>query len=789
MFEQKSLQEAFDYIKTDRDENRFVARVFFLNNLQTYFSFVRTLSEIADITIHLSDYCKGADTVPDLEVLISYLNENKDKDILIPHIGEYLRIGEMTERKSAYIHSILNRHVHSKKRVWIPIFLAKSLFQSIVGPLDEERFGHSLIDVYDNPVDFTVTVYSKVFAEQNGIADAVGIREWLSLWDNLEVKSGMSFATRQIKQITPTNGDYTIKVVADPFEYLKNAVADNNKLSKDMGTDEQWISLIPFVSSNIRMDRLILDAFNMQKFDPYSIINNWQNRSANEKWIFKLWYQLGLNNSSDYISFAVDQSDKYDDLLESVECAIIDCQNSPNFDEWLQQRYVILKKTGYKTPNNAFFEKFDLIDDAEIKLKILTGLTHDERTKILEIVSRELKSGKSIDDFKVLLQEKYPDLLLYLGPSDYLPDEVNEYMTEYKLHKIEDKFSHELSDRAGQMNCYQFDTRGQILNSLKNSVVSPHFIWFDGLGIEWIDMLLEKIKFIDSNVVISKVDIGTAVLPTITKINMAKADPETTGDKIDKINDLDNISHVKDKSDLNYFSIVARQFKLMDKFAQIIVERIKTNPDKEIIVTADHGLSRMATISFHSKLTIPVSPPSEAEVYSYGRYCEFPEGTTPVSVSNTKPDGNILAFSTHNYFTFSGNPMGEIHGGASPEEWLVPIIHFEKYNQQGTKSKSIKPKCINYTFTSSEVYLDADNSVTLTIVTEKPVNSLVVYFKGNPISAVSDDMMNWSVKIRDPDLSVDKSYIIHIYPNNNISNKKEDAFTIKRKGLDIDDDF
>lgn len=51
VFEQKSLQEVLDYIKSDRDENRFVARVFFVNNLGTYYSFVKALSEKADITI------------------------------------------------------------------------------------------------------------------------------------------------------------------------------------------------------------------------------------------------------------------------------------------------------------------------------------------------------------------------------------------------------------------------------------------------------------------------------------------------------------------------------------------------------------------------------------------------------------------------------------------------------------------------------------------------------------------------------------------------------------------
>ena len=68
VFEQRSLQEVWDRIETDRDENRFVARVFFINDLAVYRDFVDRLSDKADITVRLSDerFCRGADTVPDL---------------------------------------------------------------------------------------------------------------------------------------------------------------------------------------------------------------------------------------------------------------------------------------------------------------------------------------------------------------------------------------------------------------------------------------------------------------------------------------------------------------------------------------------------------------------------------------------------------------------------------------------------------------------------------------------------------------------------------------------------
>lgn len=780
VFEQKSLQEVLDYIKSDREENRFVARVFFVNNLETYYSFVKTLSDKADITVRLSDeqFCKGSDTVPDLKALIAFLDENKDKDVLVPHLAEYLRIGEVTEKNSACIYSILNRHVHSKKRVWIPIFLAKGLFQTVVGHLDEERFGHSIIEIDDNSADFTATAYSKVFAKQKGIVNAVGIREWLSLWDDQKIKSGMSFATRQIKQIAPTNGDYTLKTVADPFEYIKDALVDENaKLSKQLGTDEQWTSLIPFVAPNTTMDEVIPRALNMHTFDPKTIIGNWHTLSDTERWTFYLWYQLGLNKSSDYISFAVEQSANYQDLLSSLECAIIDCQDNTNFDEWVLQREDILKKAGYRAPSCTFIEKFDQIGDTRVKLKILTGRTHEERTKILELVSLALNKGKTINDFKTLLQKKYPDLLLYLKPSTYLSGEVKEYMAAYKSSKIADTFSLQLSNTAGQIDCLEFNTRGSILYSLKKSVAAPYFLWFDGLGIEWIDMLLEKIRSIDSTVSLSEANVGTAVLPTITKVNMDKADPETISEK--KIDDLDTLSHIKDKSDCNYFSIVAKQFELIETIARRIVETIKAHPDMEVVVTADHGMSRMAAKGFH--LTQGVNPPAKADVCNHGRYCVLSSETAPVSVSNTKKDGNIVAFCTHNHFTFSGYAPGEVHGGATPEEWLVPVLHFAKFNKYGTA-----PKFINYTLVSSEVFLGTDGTATLSVKTDEPAKSLAVDFNGRIINCSSVDFQTWTVKISG--LSADNNYQIRIYPNGLFSEKEETIF-VKRKGLIVDDDL
>ena len=258
---------------------------------------------------------------------------------------------------------------------------------------------------------------------------------------------------------------------------------------------------------------------------------------------------------------------------------------------------------------------------------------------------------------------------------------------------------------------------------------------------------------------------------------MDKADPETISEK--KIDDLDTLSHIKDKSDCNYFSIIAKQFELIGTIARRIVETIKSHPDSEVIVTADHGMSRMAAKGFH--LTQGVNPPLKVEVFNHGRYCELPSETTPISVSNTKKDGKIVAFCTHNHFTFSGYAPGEVHGGATPEELLVPVLHFAKVNQHGST-----PKHITYTLASSEVFLSADGSVTLTIHTGELANSLVVDYKGKIISGSSVDHQTWTIKI--PGLSAGNDYKIRVYPNSLFSQKEETIF-VKRKGLIVDDDL
>ena len=782
---QKTFQEILDYISEDHDENRLIARVFFVNDISMYFDLVRELANKADLTIRLSDdrFCKGEDTVPDLKAVIDVLNNNPDKNILLPHIAEYLRVGEAIERNSLCIYSILNRHVHSTARVWLPIFSAKSLFQSVVGHLDEERFGNAIIEIENSNAEasaFQALAYSSAFAKQKSVVDAKGLREWLKLWDDLKIKSGMSFATRQIRQITQSSGEYELSIVQDPYTYLCSMFKEGStKPEKKLGTDEDWASLIPYVRRGDTFKKVILNKLNELIFDPKRLLGNWSHNSDNEKWCLFVWYKSGLNSSTNYLSFSLGRCSDFNNIPKSIEESVFFCLDNPLFDQWVDERADLLSRMGIKELGKEFWDSYNSLEcSIRTKLKILTGGTHKEKTEIITMISDALRSGKKISDFEAELSVKYPELLRYLQEEKYIQGELADYIHRYKEDKIKDVYSLDISEQAGKIDFLDYDTRGSFLYSLKKD--NPYYMWIDGMGIEWIDLLVKKVLEIDSNIKIAQIKIGTASIPTITSVNMEKADKETISEK--KFDDLDSVGHIKDKSDCNYFSIIAKQFEMVGTIANRIYDAIQNNPDRNIVVTADHGMSRMAAKAFHE--TEGIDPPVGAMVCNHGRYCITKGGKSGYSYSNAVTEGDIIAYRTHNHFKISGYAPGETHGGASPEEVFVPIIMFERLVIE--KKSDNKYKKVNYKLRESEVYLDGSGKALIIIDTDEAVQSLSVDVNGAKYKASSSNGLQWVVTILG--LDAGNKYEMSVYPNN-LHMGKTETISIRRKGLVVDDDF
>lgn len=772
-------QSLLGEIRRDGTKKRFNAKVFLINNLADYFSLVEKLEDMADLVIPISSpaVCKGEDTIPDLTAILPVLDKAGEKNVLITSVGEYLRVGMPVEATRRSLFSIIGHQAHSTKRVWIPIFAAKEEFLAVVGDLDEEHYPQIVYEVDGIPSGFETTVYARNFAKIPGMASVTGIRAWLSLWDKKTVKSGMSFATRYAKQIRESDGIYTLNVVTEPFQYLLTRISEEGgRLRSEYGTDLQWLFLASKVTEpETTIGNTIEAALNLQKFDPHQILSGWNVSDDNKRWLFWLWYKLGLNPSSDYISFAVSKAKIWKDIPRCLECAILQCFDNPSFDTWIEQRGGALKCLSIQTISEEFWAAFDSHTDTRKKMKLLSGRTHGERAKIIELLSREINSGKRIADFKTLLSRKFPDLLSYLDSSHYLPENLGAYIAQYKQLKIKDEFSRDFSDKAAEINFFEFDTRSQILGEIKNSR-DAYYLWIDGLGVEWIDLLVQKIAEETKSLSDPVVSIGAAVLPTETATNMACADKETVSLKLEN---LDSLGHIKDRSDCNYFSIIDKQISLIASIAHDTAQIAGKYPDKDIVITSDHGMSRMAAKGFHA--VEGVTAPKAGKVCSLGRYCEFPsEGAVP-DISYTVKRDKFLAFKTHAHFSVGGYAPGEIHGGASPEEILVPVIHYRR--------KNVFAKCSNANCSysiDSTVTLRRTDECELHIKTTGPVEKVTVEIQSTRIAARKISDSEWAALVKG--LLVNHQYSLQIYLNN-IYTAKEETIYVKASGMAFDDTF
>ena len=47
-----------------------------------------------------------------------------------------------------------------------------------------------------------------------------------------------------------------------------------------------------------------------------------------------------------------------------------------------------------------------------------------------------------------------------------------------------------------------------------------------------------------------------------------------------------------------------------------------------VVITGDHGSSRLAALAFHDPSVIPVTAPSKSTIRSFGRFCELDDKST-----------------------------------------------------------------------------------------------------------------------------------------------------------------
>lgn len=771
-----NIEQFFAALEEDqRHPSRFPVRVIFVNSLCRYSELVNELKKRA-FSVPLWKYCKSDDTLPDINEFKEYIRNTKEESLVVSSMGEYLRLASKVEERIPKFASLIYlQQSVSKKRLWMPLYCSEHIFDKLAGEVDL-RFKEHIFHLAngDTNEQFLLRIFAEEFKDLVLEDKRIGVQDWIKLWDDGIKEDNYILITDRHSIIEETGGIYSIKKVTNAFGYIKDCIHNADQLIEEWGHNEFWVILSSMASEVINVDELLLNALNINRFDPEQIFNGWSSLKDFQKWVFWVW--LRLHNYNDYISYSVARAKSYEEIQKEIECAVFEM---PLHDqsEWLKQRAKILKCLGIKKLCDTFWESFSSIDGSRDRIKILTGNTIEEKKEIIKTVSQLLNDGKITEAIIMQIDDKYPELTEYLKPTLYVSEisELDTYFDLYRTQKLKNSYNDIVRQAVEDIRpvIWSFPTRGSVLERY-NDKDSTYVLWIDGMGIEWISLLLFKIEEMQKDIK-ANVKIATARIPTTTKENEHWKMMDLP---YEKINIIDDISHVKDESTkVDYAMLITKQFEAITTLAIRIIELLKKY--RTLIVTADHGLSRMAALAFHKYDGVEL--PYDAKPYNLGRYCIVDNPDRHYDIGNVQKDGSVLAFETHEHFSCKGYAPGELHGGATPEELLVPVIEFKKHDKVSNKLNG-QISCV---IPEKNVKPNEMDIVEVELVFNKPVNKLDVAIGRERGKCKKLQEKRWIVSFEKLDF---KSYKIEIIANG-ILILGEHEFTVKRRGLEIDELF
>lgn len=403
----------------------------------------------------------------------------------------------------------------------------------------------------------------------------------------------------------------------------------------------------------------------------------------------------------------------------------------------------------------------------------LTDNTPEERYEIIMAISE----SQSIPDNLDMI---YPDLANYLYDyvfSDALPKELTGYFKEYKLLKLYNKIDADFMEKVDALS----EDGKRIFNYLraKNSIIEKHddgqtkLVWIDALGVEYLGFIQKVAKELDLSLTIQ---IGRAVLPTLTSFN-SDFFRSWNGKKAKKIDALDNIKH----EGVSYRELGSKDAPvyLSNELAVIraTLEKIKgmlIQDDKAVLLASDHGASRLVIIHDHKNQWTMKDTGKHG-----GRCCPLSDlDTKPNSASEETTESGEKFWVLANYDRFQGGRESgvELHGGATLEEVVVPIIKIELADTANRPKIRCETQNVQFTDTQDPVII---------IFCPSPVNSLRVKIEGHMYNAEKQEDNRFNIMFVNCEKR-ERTVFVECFDGDNLLTSFEVQISRKNKGMKED---
>lgn len=317
-------------------------------------------------------------------------------------------------------------------------------------------------------------------------------------------------------------------------------------------------------------------------------------------------------------------------------------------------------------------EFISLAKESDDALHFLNCGTNAERIEIIRRASTEdLSYGLSKE-----YGELFPTLADYFSSAyDFEDPATTAYFNEYRRYKVSGSITDNFVKRAYDLVVPKaYPSRDTVIAKLQAQSDTALLV-IDAMGAEYMPLLIAMAKRRGMN--IESQAVVTAKLPTETVFNPIKWD-ETR--RLPEIKSIDNIVH--NGAAKHEASSPERNFaETLRVFETEIINRIAEGLTRfaRVVVTSDHGASRLAVIAYNEgkSTTLPWNGQPDDWRYSLApaRAARPPELEQAYFPETQKTYWIVRGY---NRLPKKGGKFYELHGGATLEERLVPVVTFTR---------------------------------------------------------------------------------------------------------------
>ena len=537
-------------------------------------------------------------------------------------------------------------------------------------------------------------------------------------------------------------------------------------LEESWGTKEDWERFAQEWKECLSWGALAEKHFGIDAHFSAILEREYEQADTYETWLY--WLLLKVQGASEdaYLSYALGKSRHWQDLWEHIFLSLSSLSfQMREFEKYCEGRKRLLE--GQAIPATWVSEYQDAIAQKgrDAIWYLFAGTAWEEKMLFQCLADYDYTK----EEVMGVLKTHFPDLFAYMKSFTFtmhqkVPERLvpllTKYFDDYKWQKL---MNHLTPDFKAQVNTLaehrvynQFPIRSLALSQMKKENTMMYFV--DALGVEYLSYISEKCKTYG---LLLSIQVVHGELPSITSQNTEFMNPGVIN-----IKDLDELKH--ESQTYNYekqkipLHLVA-ELKAIDGVLQTIRDGLLMKEMKSAIIISDHGATRLAVLNdeeYGAEFIV-----GESKGQHSGRCCQVEEDPG-IPFAAYENGYAVLA----NYMRFKGSRKAdvEVHGGATLEETLVPLLQI-----------SLKPKDSMVEFQPALVQLRKKEVGELLLVTNFDMADPYIIVNGKIYRGKLDTHRRRAI-IPLPDMKRTHDYMADIYDGDTLL-KEQVAFHVKKE--------